>query len=137
MELNAEAKPGKTGDEAGTPAAAAAAAACRGATDATEAAAVGASPMKDDSTGLPAPGPPDTPSPGNPPAPGPGVRPGNIEGPDVSPRPKGAAADGAALGARPGYIVVGGWVEIFVEGGIVGKDDGSVEGEIEELRERN
>ena len=67
LELKADAKPGKTGDDDGTPAAAAAAAAaaaCRGATDATEDGVTPGSPMNEDNTGLPAPCPPDTPSPG-------------------------------------------------------------------------
>lgn len=100
LELNAEAKPGRTGDDDGTPAAAAA---CRGATDATDDATVGGvSPMKEESTGLPALGPPGTPSPGKPAGLVPGGRPENIEGAEVRPRPKAEAAAGAALGERPG-----------------------------------
>lgn len=104
LELKAEAKPGKTGDDDGTPAAAAAAAAaaCSGATDATEDGVAPVSPMKEDNTGLPEPGPPETPNPGKPAGLGPGGRPGNIEGAEVRPRPKGEAALGVALGARPG-----------------------------------
>lgn len=65
LELNAEAKPGSTGEEEGTPAAAAAAtaAAWRGATVATEQEAPG-SPIKDERTGLPAAEGPDPPKPG-------------------------------------------------------------------------
>lgn len=101
MELKADAKPGKTGDDDGTPTAAAAAA-CRGATDATEDGVAPGSPMNEDNTGLPEPCPPDTPSPGKVVGLGPGGRPGNIEGAEVRPRPKGEAAFGAALGAKPG-----------------------------------
>lgn len=120
LELNAEAKPGRTGDDDGTPtaAAAAAAAACSGATDATEAGAVPGSPMKEDRTGLPAPCPPDTPSVGKAVGLAPGGRPGNIEGAEVRPKPKGEAPPGAALGAKPGYMEVGGWFEMLVVGGI-------------------
>lgn len=105
LELKADAKPGKTGDDDGTPAAAAAAAAataCSGAADATEDGVAPGSPMNEDNTGLPALCPPDTPNPGNPAGLGPGGRPGNIEAAEVRPRPKGEAALGAALGARPG-----------------------------------
>lgn len=56
LELKADAKPGKTGDDDGIPAAAAA--------DATEAAEAPCSPMNEDNTGLPAPCPPETPNPG-------------------------------------------------------------------------
>lgn len=103
LELKAEAKPGKTGDEDGTPAAAAAAAAtaCSGATGATEDGVAPGNPIKDDNTGLPAPCPPETPNPGKAAGLGPGWRPGNIEGAEVRPRPNGEAALGAALGARP------------------------------------
>lgn len=103
LELKADAKPGKTGDDDGTPAAAAAAAAtaCSGATGATEEGVAPGSPMKEDNTGLPAPCPPETPSPGKPAGLGPGGRPGNIEGAEVRPRPNGEAELGAALGARP------------------------------------
>lgn len=87
LELNAEANPGSTGEEAGTPAAAAAAtaAAWRGATVATEEEAPGI-PIKDDRTGLPAAGGPAPPKPGKPGF-GPGGRPGNAV--VVKPRPKG------------------------------------------------
>lgn len=97
LELNADAKPGKTGDEDGTPATAAAAAAtaCSGATDATEAGAAPGSPMKDDNTGLPALWPPETPSPGKAAGLGAGGRPGNIDGAEVRASPKGEAALGA------------------------------------------
>lgn len=88
LELNAEANPGSTGEEEGTPAAAAAAtAAWRGATVATEEEAPGM-PIKDDSTGLPAAGGPEPPNPGKAWF-GPGGRPGNTEGAVVNPRPKG------------------------------------------------
>ena len=60
LELNADANPGRTGDDDGTPAAAAAAAAtaaaCSGATEATDDTEDPGSPMKEDNTGLPAPG---------------------------------------------------------------------------------
>lgn len=105
MELKADAKPGKTGDDDGTPAAAAAAAAaaaCSGATDATEDGVAPGRPMNEDNTGLPALCPPDTPSAGKAAGLGPGGRPGNIEGAEVRPRPKGEAAAGAALLAKPG-----------------------------------
>lgn len=102
LELKADAKPGKTGDDDGTPAAAAAAAACSGATDATEDGVAPGSPMNEGNTGLPALWPPDTPSPGKAVGLGPGGRPGNIEGAEVRPRPKGEAALGVALGAKPG-----------------------------------
>lgn len=102
LELNADANPGKTGDDDGTPTAAAAAAACSGATDATEEGVAPGSPMNEDNAGLPAPCPPDTPSPGKAVGLAPGGRPGNIEGAEVRPRPKGEAALGAALGAKPG-----------------------------------
>lgn len=104
LELKADAKPGKTGDDDGTPAAAAAAAAaaCSGATDATEDGVAPGSPMNEDNTGLPAPCPPETPNPGKAAGLGPGGRPGNIEAAEVRPRPKGDAALGPALGARPG-----------------------------------
>lgn len=100
MELKADAKPGKTGDDDGTPAAAAAA--CNGATEATEDGVAPGSPINEDSTGLPAPCPPDTLNPGKAAGLGPGGRPGNMEGAEVRPRPKGEAALGAALGAKPG-----------------------------------
>lgn len=82
LELNAEAKPGSTGEEDGTPAAAAAAAAAtaaawRGATVATEQEAPG-SPIKDERTGLPAAEGPEPPKPGKPGF-GPGGRPGNTD----------------------------------------------------------
>lgn len=100
LELKADAKPGNTGDDDGTPAAAAA---CSGATDtATEDEEAPGSPMNDDSTGLPALCPPETPNPGKAAGLGPGGRPGNIEGPEVRPRPNGEAAAGAVFGARPG-----------------------------------
>lgn len=88
FELNAEAKPGSTGEVEGTPAAAAAtAAAWRGATVATEEEAP-VSPIKEERTGLPAPGGPEPPNPGKA---GfcPGAKPGIMEGFVVSPRPKG------------------------------------------------
>lgn len=100
MELKAEANPGKTGDDDGTPTAAAAA--CSGATDATEDGAAPGSPMNEDNTGLPAPCAPDTPSPGKAVGLGPGGRPGNRDVAEVRPRPKGEAALGVALGAKPG-----------------------------------
>lgn len=100
LELKAEAKPGKTAADDGTPAAAAAAAACRGATDATEDGVAPGSPMKEGNTGLPAPGPPETPNAGKAAGLGPGGRPGKMEGAEVRPRPNGDAAEG--LGARPG-----------------------------------
>lgn len=88
LELNAEANPGSTGEEEGTPAAAAAAtAAWRGATVATEEEAPGM-PIKDDSTGLPAAGDPEPPNPGKAGF-GPGGRPGNTDGAVVNPSPKG------------------------------------------------
>ncbi len=92
LELNAEANPGSTGEEEGTLAAAAAAAAAtaaawRGATVATEEEAP-ESPIKEDSTGLPATVGPEPPKPGKAGF-GPGGRPGNIEGAVVNPRPKG------------------------------------------------
>lgn len=99
LELKADAKPGKTGDDDGAPAAAAAV--CSGATDATEDGVVPGNPMNEDNTGLPAPCPPDTLSPGKAVGLGPGGRPGNIVGAEVRPRPKGEAAVGAALGAKP------------------------------------
>lgn len=104
MELKADAKPGKTGDDDGTPAAAAAAAAaaCSGATDATEDEEATGSPRNEDNTGLPAPCPPETPNPAKAAGLGPGARPWNMEGAEVRPRPKGEAPPGAALGARPG-----------------------------------
>lgn len=107
LELKADAKPGKTGDDDGTPAAAAAAAAataaaCSGATEATEVDEAPGSPMNEDNTGLPAPCPPDTPSPGKAAGLGPGESPGNIDGAEVRPRPKGEAAPGVALEAKPG-----------------------------------
>lgn len=104
LELKADANPGRTGDDDGTPAAAAAAAAaaaCRGATDATVDAVAPGSPMNEESTGLAAPGPPETPNPGKAAGLGPGGRPGNIEGAEVRPK-NGEAAVGAALGGRPG-----------------------------------
>lgn len=90
LELNAEANPGSTAEEEGTPAAAAAAAATaawRGATVATEEEAPG-SPINEDSTGLPAEGAPEPPNPGKVGF-GPGGRPGYTEGAVVNPRPKG------------------------------------------------
>lgn len=89
LELNAEANPGSTGEEEGTPAAAAAAtaAAWRGATVATEEETPG-SPIKEDSTGLPAAVGLDPPKPGKAGF-GPGGRPVNTEGAVVNPRPKG------------------------------------------------
>lgn len=89
LELNAEANPGSTGEEEGTPAAAAAAtaAAWRGATVATEEEATG-SPIKEDSTGLPAAVGPEPPKLGKAGF-GPGGRPGNMEAAVVNPRPKG------------------------------------------------
>lgn len=90
LELNAEANPGSTGEEEGTLAAAAAAAtaaAWRGATVATEEEAP-ESPIKEDSTGLPATEGPEPPKPGKAGF-GPGGRPGNMEEAVVNPRPKG------------------------------------------------
>lgn len=90
MELNAEAKPGSTGDALGTPAAAAAAAAaaaCMGATVATDDEAPW-SPMSEESTGLP--GWPECPNPEK----AWGLWPGGspyMEGEVVRPRPKGEA----------------------------------------------
>lgn len=104
MELKADAKPGKTGEDDGTPtaaAAAAAAAACSGATDATVDGVAPGSPINEVKTGLPAPCPPATPSPGKAVGLAPGGRPGNIEGAEVRPRPKGEAALGGAFGAKP------------------------------------
>lgn len=105
LELKADAKPGKTGDDDGTPAtaaaAAAAAAACSGDTDATEAEEAPCRPIKEDSTGLPVPCPPETPNPGKPVGLAPGGRPGNNEAAEVSPSPKGEAAPEAELGPRP------------------------------------
>lgn len=137
LELKADAKPGKTGDDDGTPATAAAAAAtaCSGATDATEDGVAPGSPMKEDNTGLPAPCPPETPNPGKAAGLGPGGRPGNIEGVEVRPRPKGEAALGAALGVRPWYMEVGGGLEILLVGGITDMDAGRVEGGREEERD--
>lgn len=123
MELKAEAKPGKTGDEDGTPAAAAAAAARSGATDATEAGAAPDSPMNEGNTGLLVP--PDTASAGKAVGLAPGARPWNIDGAEVRPRPKGEAAAGVALGAKVGYMEVGGWLMLVVEV-IVGTDEGMV-----------
>lgn len=102
MELKAEAKPGSTGAEEGTPAAAAAtAAACRGATVATEDAAPG-SPIREDSTGLPAAGLPEPPKPGKA-ALGPGDRPGgNMLWEVVRPRPYGDW-EGVTVWGRPAY----------------------------------
>lgn len=106
MELKADAKPGKTGDDDGTPATAAAAAAtaaaCSGATVETEDGVAPGSPMNEDNTGLPAPCPPETPKPGKAEGLGPGGRPENIEAAEVRPKPKGEATLGEALGARPG-----------------------------------
>lgn len=82
LELNAEANPGSTGEEEGIPAAA-----WRGATVATEEEAPG-SPIKEDSTGLPAAVGLDPPKPGKAGF-GPGGRPVNTEGAVVNPRPKG------------------------------------------------
>lgn len=103
LELKADAKPGKTGEDDGTPtaAAAAAAAACSGATDATVDGVAPGSPINEVKTGLPAPCPPATPSPGKAVGLAPGGRPGNIEGAEVRPRPKGEAALGGAFGAKP------------------------------------
>ena len=122
MVLKAEAKPGRTGDEEGSPAAA-----WRGATDATEAAVAPGRPMKDDSTGLPAPGPPEPPNPGK------AEWPGNMEGALVRPRPKGAPPAGPAPGARPGYMEVCGW--LVMEGAMEGMAEGREEGGREEARE--
>lgn len=139
MELNADAKPGKTGDDDGAPAAAAAAAAtaCSGATDATEDGVAPGNPMKDDNTGLPALCPPETPNPGKAAGLGTDGRPGNIEGAEVRPRPKADAALGAALEARPWYMEVAGGLEILLVGGMTGMDAGIVEGGREEVRGGN
>lgn len=96
LELNAEAKPGSTGEVEGTPAAATAAA-WRGATVATEEETPG-SPKKEDSTGLPAAGGPEPPNPGKA---GlcPGAKPGIMEGVVVSPRPKGEG-EAAPVGSQ-------------------------------------
>lgn len=123
LELKAEAKPGNTGDDAGTPAAAA----CRGATDATDDWAAPDSPISEDNTGLPAPCPPDTPSPAKEVGLGPGGIPGNT-GAELRPKPNAEAELGAALGARPGYMEVAGWLEMLVEGAAVGTADGEVAG---------
>lgn len=133
MELKADAKPGKTGDEEGTPAAAAAAAAT--ATDATGEGVAPGSPMKEDNTGLPAPCPPETPNPGKAVGLVPGGRPGNIEGAVVRPRLKGEAALAAAPGAKPWYMEVGGGLEILLVGGITGMDAEMVEGGTVEERD--
>lgn len=121
MELNADANPGRTGADDGTPeaAAAAAATACSGATGATEDGVAPGSPMNEDRTGLPPPCPPDTPRPGKAVGPAPGGRPGKMEGAEVRPRPKGEAALGAALGARPWYMEVGGGLEMLPVAGMV------------------
>lgn len=105
LELNAEANPGSTGEVEGTPAAAATAAACRGATVATEEEAPG-SPIKEESTGLPAAGGPEPPNPGKA---GlcPGAKPGIMEGVVVSPRPKGEG-EGAPVGSQYAMEGVGG-----------------------------
>ena len=107
LELNAEAKPGRTGEVEGTPAAAAAAtaAAWRGATVATEEEGP-ESPIKDDSTGLPAAEAPEPPNPGKAGF-GPGANPGNMEGAVVSPRPNAAAFE-APVGSRLEYTVEAG-----------------------------
>lgn len=84
--------------------------------------------MKDDKTGLPPPCPPETPSPGKAVGPAPGGRPGKMEGAEVRPRPKGEAAPGAALGARPWYMEVGAGLEMLPVAGMV-------EGVSEEERE--
>lgn len=130
MELKADAKPGKTGDEEGTPATAATA--CNGGTDATEDGAAPGSPMKDDSTGLPALWPPETPKPGKVAGLGTGGRPGNIDGAEVRVSPKGEAAPGAALGARPWYMEVAGGLAILLVVGNTGMDAGMEEGGKEE-----
>lgn len=134
LELKADAKPGKTGDDDGIPAAAAAAAAaaCSGATDATEDEEAPASPMNEDNTGLPAPCPPETPNPGKAAGLAPGGRPGNIEAAEVRPRPNGEAPPGPPLGARPAYMEVGGWVDMLVVGGM---DEGMEEAGREDVRE--
>lgn len=119
LELKADAKPGKTGDDDGTPSAAPAA--CSGATDATEAGAAPDSPMNEGSTGLLVP--PDTPSPGKAVGLAPGGRPWNIDGAEARPRPKGEAAAGVALGVKLGYLEVGGWLGMLVVGDIVGPDE--------------
>lgn len=139
MELKADAKPGKTGDVEGTPATAAAAAAtaCSGATDATEDGAAPGRPMKDDNTGLPALWPPETPNPGKVAGLGTGGRPGNIDGAEVRASPKGEAALGAALGARPWYMEVAGGLARLLVVGITGMDAGMEEGGKEEERAGN
>lgn len=96
LELKADANPGKTGAEEGTPTAAA----CSGATDATEEGAAPDSPINEDSTAPPLALPPDTGSLGNVVGLGPGERPGNIEAAELSPRANGEAAVGAGL-AKP------------------------------------
>lgn len=50
----------------------------------------------------------------------------------MRPRPKGEAALGAALGARPWYMDVGGGLEILLVGGNAGMDAGRVDGGSEE-----
>ena len=93
--------------------------------------------MNEDNTGLPEPCAPDMPSPGNAEELGPGGRPGNIEGAEVRPKPKGEAALGTALGANPGYMEVGGWLEMLVVGDTAGMDEGMEAGGREEDRVGN
>lgn len=47
----------------------------------------------------------------------------------MRPSPKGEAALGAALGARPAYMEAGGWLEMLVVGGIADMDAGEEERE--------
>ena len=124
LELNADANPGRTGDDDGTPAAAAAAAtaaACSGATEATDDTEDPGSPMKEDNTGLPAPGPPEPPKPGKVAWLSPGGRPGNREAQEVvRPSPKGEAA--------PGYMEVCGCVLRLLVEAIEEMEEGRLQG---------
>ena len=110
--LKAEAKPGRTGEEEGSPPPA-----WRGDTEATEAAVAPGSPMKDDNTGLPAPDPPN---------PGKAEWPVNMEGALVRPRPKGEPPAGPPPGARPGYMGFWDWLDMegAMEDMLEGRDEG-------------